>query len=255
MAERFRNWAPPAELATGPREVEMAAGGLALLVLVFVFAAGAVAGGVFLWRAGTERSAFLARLNAEGATTEGVILRLSRGEGKSSDRFVSYEFEHEGSVYRSRSRVPRRTWDRLHTGQRLNVRFLPADPARNRPADWAPNRLPPWLGFVLAGAALVPAALLALMLRNARLLLTEGRPAPALVLSHSGAKGGQRAVVYEFPVLNGSICSGKSDASNRPAPVGETICVIYDRENPKRNSPYPLQLFRVRGAPRQRARL
>ena len=95
MAERVRHWAPPAELATpGPREVEITASGIALLVLVLVFAVGAVAGGAFLWRIGTERSAFLARLDAEGAITEGVILRLSRGPGKSSDRFVSYEFQH-----------------------------------------------------------------------------------------------------------------------------------------------------------------
>ncbi len=255
LAERLRHWKPPAELANpGPREVEIAAGGIALLVLSGLLVLGGIAAGIFLWRDGTGRAAFQQRLAGEGVTAEAVVTRLYRGGGKDSSRFAAYQFEFDGSIYRSSTRVPRSIWNTLKEGQPLTVRFVPSDPARSRPVDWSTAGPPAWVALLPASGLIALAGVFVWAVRRAHRLLSEGRPAPGIVVRHSRAKHGQY-LHYEFPLLNGSIGTGKSDPSRNPVPVGDAICIVYDRDNPKRNSTYPMQLFRVRGASSRRARL
>ncbi len=256
LADRLRHWKPPAELATpGPREVEITAGGITLLVLSGLLVLGGIAAGFFLWNDATGRAAFQQRLAGEGVTAQAVVTRLYRGRGDSSDRFVTYQFEFDGAIYRSNSKVPRRIWNTLKEGQSLTVRFVPADPARSRPVDWSTAGPPAWVALIPASGLIALAGLFIWSVRRAHRLLSEGRAAPGIVVRHSKAKQGQY-LHYEFPLLNGSMGSGKSDPERNPAPVGDAICIIYDRDNPKRNTTYPMQLFRVRGAAsRGRARL
>jgi len=141
--------------------------------------------------------------------------------------------------------VPSGIWNGLKDGQHLNIRFVPADPSRNRPADWDADRLPGWVSFIVMAGMLIPASLLFTALRKSRNLLTDGRPVPAVVKAHSNAKGGKRAR-YEFRAPDGATVTGQSDPDRHPVPVGDIICVLYDEENPKRNAAYPLQLHRIK---------
>jgi hypothetical protein len=50
---------------------------------------------------------------------------------------------------------------------------------------------------------------------------------------------------YEFPLVEGGIGKGKGSPSRKPLAVGSTITVIYDRDNPRRNSPYPMEMVRI----------
>lgn len=51
---------------------------------------------------------------------------------------------------------------------------------------------------------------------------------------------------YQFRVLSGSITKGRWGPTHRPKPLGTPVCVVYDRDNPSHNSPYPMQLVRVK---------
>ena len=73
----------------------------------------------------------------------------------------------------------------------------------------------------------------------------RGGPRRAVVTAvrkHKGSHGEtHREMVYEFPVLAGTIATGKAAAS-KTAAVGTRISVVYDPERPKRNRPYPFSL-------------
>lgn len=100
----------------------------------------------------------------------------------------------------------------------------------------------PAAAAVFAGAALYVELI---PVRRQRVLLSEGRPAAAVVTKvrkHQGPKGGSyREIFYEFPVLAGTKVTGKAVATS-PADVGATLTVVYHPEQPKRNRPYPFSL-------------
>jgi hypothetical protein len=75
-------------------------------------------------------------------------------------------------------------------------------------------------------------------------LLSEARPAPAVVTHYTDAPHGTKVPHYEFPLLYGSFAKGQAAASNKPPKIGTTLCVVYDRENPRRNRPYPMALVK-----------
>ena len=100
----------------------------------------------------------------------------------------------------------------------------------------------PAAAAVFAGAALYVELI---PVRRQRVLLSEGRPAAAVVTKvrkHQGPKGGSyREIFYEVPVLAGTKVTGKAVATS-PADVGATLTVVYHPEQPKRNRPYPFSL-------------
>jgi hypothetical protein len=65
------------------------------------------------------------------------------------------------------------------------------------------------------------------------------------VRRYSYAHHGQKNIHYEFPLLSGGIAKGKSGPTRRLPAIGATLCVIYDRENPSRNAPYPLEMAKL----------
>ena len=75
-------------------------------------------------------------------------------------------------------------------------------------------------------------------------LLSEGRPSPALVTRHTQVKGG-KMMTYEFPLHGGGVGKGRGGTSRKPPAIGSAITIVYDRENPRRNAPYPLQMVKV----------
>jgi Protein of unknown function (DUF3592) len=107
-----------------------------------------------------------------------------------------------------------------------------------------PLWLPPLITVALAGFGWV----CLLPLRAERQLLMEGRPAPAVVLSHhkhhSSHGGTHRSMTYEFPLMTGAVVTGKYATSGKPPAIGSVICVLYDPDRPKRSVPYPLKLVR-----------
>jgi hypothetical protein len=56
---------------------------------------------------------------------------------------------------------------------------------------------------------------------------------------------GQKILKYEFPLMDGGVGKGRGGPTRKPPAIGSTITVVYDRDNPKRNAPYPFELARV----------
>jgi hypothetical protein len=108
--------------------------------------------------------------------------------------------------------------------------------------------MPIWVPFLVGSSLAAGGAVLVLILRRQLRLLSEGRPALAVVTRYSYAQHGAKNIHYEFPLLSGGMAKGRSGPIRRLPAIGATLCVIYDRENPRRNAPYPLEMARLANA-------
>jgi hypothetical protein len=63
----------------------------------------------------------------------------------------------------------------------------------------------------------------------------------------TGVKRADKAVfvLYEFQLLSGTVMKGRSNGGRRTPGVGSPVCVLYDRDNPRRNAVYPLCLVKL----------
>jgi hypothetical protein len=50
---------------------------------------------------------------------------------------------------------------------------------------------------------------------------------------------------YEFSLAGGGVEKGSGGSTRKPPAIGSTICILYDRDNPRRNAPYPFDMTRV----------
>lgn len=241
-----RDWRPPAELTVStPREVQLTGAGIALAVLAACLFLGAIASAVFLSREATKQAAKTRSLRESGTVVQGSVTRHWRTGGKEAERRIAYEFEYEGRVYRASSRTPKAIWARLAVGSPIDVRFVPGRPELNHPAEWQDGDLPPWLAPAVAAMLVGLGILVIWLIRRQIRLLSDGRPAPAVVVGHRRTQHGQKILKYEFPLVEGGIGKGSGHPSRKPLAVGSILCVLYDRDNPKRNAPYPFEMVRV----------
>ena len=246
----LKNWQVPRELRhSAPRLVRLSGSGIFLVIAGAVLALGAVAAAFFLGRESTRQSEEFRRLQGNGRETDARIERLWRTSGEGRRYRVRYRFEAGGSIYTNETNVPRAKWNTLKTGAGLRVRYLPSHPETNHPSGWSKRATSIWLAVLIPGALLVLVMFMAMMLRQQRELLTEGRPAPALVTRirkvHHSHGGSATIIHYEFPILSGAIVSGKSSSQRKGVAEGAVLCVVYDPDNPRRSSVYPLELVRV----------
>lgn len=246
LAQLRRDWKAPVELTVStPREVKLAGGGIALGVLAGALFLGAIATAVFLSRVAARQADEAQELRASGVVVQGTVTRHWRTGGKDSKHRIEYELQYGGTVYRGSSNAPRGIWTRLTVGSPIDVRLVPGKPERSHPAEWDVNVLPAWLPPGLAAFLVALAVFLIWIIRRQIQLLSEGRPAPAVVVGHRRAEHGKKALKYEFALMEGGIGKGSGHPSRKPLAVGSVICVVYDRDNPRRNSPYPMEMVRV----------
>jgi hypothetical protein len=245
LDDLLRTWRPPVELlGTGPREVRLSKGGIAVACLAGVFFVGSIAAAIGLSRVAAREARETAALETSGVETQALVTRHWRTGDKDSKRKITYRFQHDGRSYTASATTPRKIWERLAVGSTLPVRYVPSDPVVNHPAEWPGRDMAPWLPGLIAVVLIGVGMFLVWIIRRQSQLLSDGRPAPAIVVSHTRMKHGQ-ILKYEFPLLHGGTAKGSGGQSRRPPPVGSTICIVYDRDNPKRNSPYPFDLVRV----------
>jgi hypothetical protein len=245
LDELQRHWTPPAELARGgPRDVKLSGSGVAVTVVACLLLLGAIAAAIGLSRKSARDAANRQELEASGIETQAVVTRHWRTGGKEDQRRLTYEFAYDGRSYRASVNAPRKFWDVLPVGSPVRVRFVPARPELSHPIDWRLDVMPSWVPAIVAVGLVFPGLLLLFMIRRQMQLLSDGRAAPGIVTGHRRVKGGQ-VLKYEFPLLSGGIGKGRGGQSRRPPAVGSTIAVVYDRDNPKRNAPYPFDMVRI----------
>ena len=247
FAELRRTWTPPPGLSYGtPRQVRLTGSGIAMVVITAVMLAGALAVAIGLDYVARRQAEERRLLELYGADTYGVVTKLWRGSDKNRQRWVAYQFTVQGRIYQRSAKVSAQRWRELETGAQLPVRFLSTDPALSYPSGSEPKPGPPWLpclvGLSMAAFSWVPMW----QVRRQRQLLTEGRPAPGMVTRLRRMKGGMK-VYYDFALLSGSTGKGSSGPMNKPPGLGQTVCVVYLPDNPRRNAVYPLTFVKVDG--------
>jgi hypothetical protein len=236
---------PPELERSAPRDVGLTAGGRALIVLAWLLAAGALGAGVTLHLEAQRQANGASDFDRRSVAASAVVDRLWRKTGDGKPAFAAFHFDANGARIAGESRMQLSTWRELRTGSTIAVRYLPENPRSFVVAGQRRGGMP----FAVPYAVSFPLAALALLcagaVRRQRTLLSEGRPASAVVTKVSKHKGSHgethRAMVYQFRVLAGTIATGKATAT-KSTEVGATISVVYDPERPTRNRPYPFSL-------------
>jgi hypothetical protein len=240
------NWRPPLELTAGrPREVRLSLAGRILIILAILLGVGSVAAGALLHVKSFSEREIQRQLAEAGRETEGRVLRTWRTKSGDAHYWVEYAYQAEGTLYRDRVQLGRRSWEAVKPGSTLQVRYLPANPGSNAVRGHEGRPMPLVIPYLVAGAMAVGAWLVTLPTRSQRHLLAEGRPARAVVTRHEKTKDGV-VVHYEFRQLSGARAGGKSAQGKKPAPVGSSLCVLYEPDRVSHNAVYPLSLVRTR---------
>jgi hypothetical protein len=251
LSELRHRWHPPDGLnRSRPRPVKLTRSGKALLVIAIVLGIGAPAAGIALSLEARRQAENARLLREESAITEGRVTRLWRSRDDEKQPWMAYRFSGQGQTYENRAKVSLRLWQSLRVGSPLPVYYVPSRPDLSSPFTTARGALPSWVAFLIAIGLAGGGFLSTLPIRSQRRLLSEGRPAPGLVIKHGKAerrshgRGLESKYYYEFPLLSGAIAKGEAGPCKNPPVIGSTIPVIYDPDNPRRNAPYPFSLVR-----------
>ena len=153
---------------------------------------------------------------------------------------VSYTFVVHGINRTGQAEVPKRIYATLHSGDVLEIRYVPSDPSINHPASWEWSA--GWENFVVPVIGLASVIFYRALLRRQRHLAVEGIPAFATVTGTSRGRNGP-IVKYEFRT-DGGIYQGSDSSPGRKA-TGTRICILYLPNDPNRNGIYPLSAYRV----------
>jgi hypothetical protein len=253
--EAKQQWIPPAGLERSRlRPVQLTRAGRGLVVLALVLAAAALAAGIGLGLAASRQADEARMLREQGTVTDGRVTRLWRGRDKEHQPWMAYRFAGGEQTYEGSARVSLRLWRDLRVGSPIRIHYVPTRPELNNPFTASIAVMPGWVAFIVALGLAGGAVGAMLAIRSQRRLLSEGRPAPGLVTRHEKVRHGSHAsrheskYYYEFPLLSGAIARGAAGPTKNPPAVGSTIPLVYDRENPRRNAPYPFSLVRLPAA-------
>jgi len=132
----------------------------------------------------------------------------------------------------------------LREGDTLPIRFLPSNPAINHPAAWeGPGST--WFVPYLYGAILSAIGItLVSQFRRDRQLLAEGvATAGVITEGHRRGKYGYHTK-YQFRTKDGRLVEGSGYRRKR-SERGATVCVLYLSQDPQRNAPYPVRMYRL----------
>jgi hypothetical protein len=241
----MRSWRPPSEIAgTGPREVRLNGRGKSLVGAMLLLLAGGLVMSVFLSRKTAREAAERSALEASNVESQATVTRHWRADDKSETPMIAYRFEYDGRIYHGTSSAPLAEWKDLDVGSSVTVRLVASNPLISHPTAWARSDLPVWMAwFTLAMFATPPVAAF-LMLQRSKRLLRDGRAAPARVTGHRRGKGDTK-LIYEYPLPGGGVGKGRGGQTGLPTAIGSIITVLYDQENPKRSSPYPMTHIRL----------
>ncbi len=239
------NWRAPSDLLSFPipRPVRMTGQAKMLFGFMVLFQVGAgifAVFGISAIQRDREREALLGR---EGVITQATIMRKWETRGKSTSYYAQYRYEVNGQVYHRQARIPSSAWRQLTPGSEVPARYAPSKPEISRLE--VETRTPSWVMFLPFGVFALVIVLLPLPVLMQKKLLQSGSPAGAIVTRVTTVKNGKN-VQYQFLDAGGNQVNGNAmvPASQTPEP-GQAITVIYNPDNPKRNTIYPPQMVRL----------
>jgi len=239
---------PPELERSAPRDVQLTGGGRALIVAAWLLVAAAFPAGGSLYFEARRQAAEESDMDRRAVSAPAVVDRLWRKAGDGKPAFAAFHFDVNGVRIDGESRMHLSAWRGLRQGSTVTVRYLPENPRRFVVDGARRNRMPIVLGFFISSLLAGLGVLCAAAVRAQRTLLSEGRPARAVVTGvhkHQTSHGAShRSMQYEFLLLGGPTMKGKAPIG-KPAEIGTTIWIVYDPEKPGRNRPYPFPLVTV----------
>lgn len=250
LFEIQNEWRAPFELESGPlpRAVALSTQGKVAIGFGLLFLAGGCVLSVMGYRSLTQTQERQRMIREEGVETQGDVVRkwVSSG-GKSRTYRIVYRFNVDGRIYQRSAVVGRDDYDRTNIGDKVQLRYVPANPLFSRLA--IENRpVPVWVALIPPAFFLMILLLVVEPILSQRKLLQWGKPVGALVVHLSPVKGG-KVVRYEFLDGVGNVVSGSSTVSGADVPeVGTIVTVVHDQNNSTRNVLYPPQMLRVKSA-------
>ncbi len=246
LRKLWDGWQLPPELQRSrPRPVRFTGKGKATIIGAVVVLAVGIGGGSFAYRQAQEAGRRDRLLAAAGTTTEARITRVWQRSGKSRSCHAAYEFAAGRGEFTATAAVPCRAWGTLSVGDRVPVRYVPSDPRISRLEGVELAGKPPlWLAPLVLSACTIAALFIFRRLRRERHLLEEGDAAPGVVTKLGMRTDKGRKVYYEFATYSGTAVRGSYGPvqGKAVAPVGTPIVLLYDRDEPKRNTRYPSSL-------------
>lgn len=184
-------------------------------------------------------------LQEQGVAAAGTVNKVWEQSGKTPTPMVSYRFAAPSGEFTGQSVMRSEAWRGIQPGDPLVIRYLPSQPEVNRPAQGVPNPPPAWLAWMPLLMFVWPPILFWFMIRAQWRLLAEGVPVRAVVTRIGRSK--KINAYFEFKIPAGSAVTGKSSVSSRNVPdVGAEVCVLYNPDNPRKNSLYPMEMVRLR---------
>ena len=180
-------------------------------------------------------------LRASGQLAIGTVSLV--GDQTRSGTTVHYTFAVNGVGYLGRSEVPDSV--QLHDSDKINIRYLPSNPAMNHPADWEWSA---WEELQPVSVGIIFIVIIGRVpgyLRRERTLAREGIPAEGVVGSCTRNRNGLR-VAYEFRSEKGERIQGTSNCKDVFQP-GQSIWNLYQPGDPTKNRSYPLSDYDIVG--------
>jgi hypothetical protein len=209
---------------------------------------GSVVSGVGLYIAADAGNARREAREASSRTATATVVESGRTRGENRRRYLVYRYEAGGQTYPGRVTLRNRDRRPGEPGATLEVRYLPSEPGRSWVPGYEPRGVPIVLVFVVPPVLSLSAWALWWMVRRQRRLVEEGRPAEARVIASKKLNAGHGdyfRLEYEFRTLSGSRRVVKKD-STKNLPIGTSVTMIYDRDNPNRSAVYPLSMVRAK---------
>jgi hypothetical protein len=238
-------------LRSAPRDVRLSGGGRALAIFAFLLAVASPGIGVLLHMKAVRNSELASQRIAEGVTTTGRVTEIQLRKGDKNRSVVKYSFnvldqqgQQEGSA-----RMRRRELQalQLHTGDPIEIGYLPRNPADNWMVGREPREGQYWMGPIAGVVSLAIAGLLMLLVLREKKLLTYGRAAIAKAKRTKRIRhqhGTTNRVTFEFPMMSGAVRQATVDL-RKPMAEGSEFIVVYNPDNPRRVAKYPFSLVQL----------
>lgn len=156
---------------------------------------------------------------------------------------LHYTFSVNGTMYSGKALLPSGLSPTPRHFDLIPIRYLPENPAVNHPAAWEWSAWQNWPALVIPFLFYVPGIAMIWDLKTRKRVLENGIPAVGTITGCSRAKYGYRAT-FEFHTQDGTMATG-GGGYDTPQETGTRIWVVYLKENPQRNGPYPCLSYRV----------
>ena len=239
----------PEELnRSAPRKLELTSLGHAAIAAMIALVIGAILSGILVYQRVVSDQAPVRLLASEGRTTVGRAVDIKRRRGENQRVILRYSYVVDGREYTGETRLKKSDRNLYRLGSELRVRYLASKPAESWMEGYRPRNTPYWLIVALPAGLLLCIVPIILTIRRQSRLVADGRAALARVTKAHKVSYGEHSgwrIHYEWTSLSGAMRTGLVDKYKRPPAIGSTIPILYDRDNPRRHSPYPMSLVRA----------